>query len=206
MKAVVMKEFGDPNVLTYEDIDTPKPRMGHVLVRILASGVNRLDHYIREGSIVRDLRFPHVLGADASGEVADIGPGVEAIKKGERVIVVPGYPTSKGEIGIKPAVIAPSFALPGLHIRGTYAQYIEVPEYAVVKDDTGLAPEEASTLPVVLATAVHSVSKVGGVKEGQNVNAGQKIATMGSSGASSVRLHFEIRYQGKSVNPKRYLP
>ncbi|PMH43831.1 hypothetical protein BCU68_12650 [Vibrio sp. 10N.286.49.B3] len=44
------------------------------------------------------------------------------------------------------------------------------------------------------------------VKEGQTVNAGQKIATMGSSGSTSVRLHFEIRYQGKSVNPKRYLP
>lgn len=44
------------------------------------------------------------------------------------------------------------------------------------------------------------------VSEGQNVKSGQKIATMGSSGSSSVRLHFEIRYQGKSVNPKRYLP
>jgi lipoprotein NlpD len=44
------------------------------------------------------------------------------------------------------------------------------------------------------------------VSEGQNVKAGQKIATMGSSGTSSVRLHFEIRYQGKPVNPKRYLP
>lgn len=44
------------------------------------------------------------------------------------------------------------------------------------------------------------------VREGQNVIAGQKIATMGSSGASSVKLHFEIRYQGKSVNPSRYLP
>lgn len=44
------------------------------------------------------------------------------------------------------------------------------------------------------------------VQEGQSVKAGQKIATMGSSGTSSVRLHFEIRYQGKSVNPKRYLP
>jgi len=43
-------------------------------------------------------------------------------------------------------------------------------------------------------------------KEGQTVQAGQKIATMGSSGAADVRLHFEIRYQGKSVNPKRYLP
>ncbi|WP_413285179.1 peptidoglycan DD-metalloendopeptidase family protein [Vibrio sp. MA40-2] len=44
------------------------------------------------------------------------------------------------------------------------------------------------------------------VSEGQNVKAGQKIATMGSSGSNSVRLHFEIRYQGKSVNPNRYLP
>ncbi|MGX9419178.1 peptidoglycan DD-metalloendopeptidase family protein [Vibrio sp. WJH972] len=43
------------------------------------------------------------------------------------------------------------------------------------------------------------------VKEGQNITAGQKIATMGSTGTSSVRLHFEIRYQGKSMNPIRYL-
>jgi lipoprotein NlpD len=44
------------------------------------------------------------------------------------------------------------------------------------------------------------------VQEGQSVKAGQKIATMGSSGANSVKLHFEIRYQGKSVNPQHYLP
>ncbi|MGF1911133.1 peptidoglycan DD-metalloendopeptidase family protein [Vibrio kasasachensis] len=44
------------------------------------------------------------------------------------------------------------------------------------------------------------------VQEGQSVKSGQKIATMGNSGTNSVRLHFEIRYRGKSVNPKRYLP
>ncbi|WP_117235840.1 peptidoglycan DD-metalloendopeptidase family protein [Vibrio maerlii] len=44
------------------------------------------------------------------------------------------------------------------------------------------------------------------VSEGSKVSAGQQIATMGSSGTNSVRLHFEIRYKGKSVNPKRYLP
>jgi lipoprotein NlpD len=44
------------------------------------------------------------------------------------------------------------------------------------------------------------------VREGQSVEAGQKIASMGSSGTNRVKLHFEIRYQGKSVNPLRYLP
>ncbi len=44
------------------------------------------------------------------------------------------------------------------------------------------------------------------VKQGQSVTAGQKIATMGSTGTDNVRLHFEIRYQGKSVDPMRYLP
>ncbi|UMB75993.1 murein hydrolase activator NlpD [Dickeya fangzhongdai] len=44
------------------------------------------------------------------------------------------------------------------------------------------------------------------VREQQEVKAGQQIATMGSTGTSSVRLHFEIRYKGKSVNPLRFLP
>jgi len=44
------------------------------------------------------------------------------------------------------------------------------------------------------------------VREQEDIKAGQKIATMGSTGTSSTRLHFEIRYKGKSVNPLRYLP
>ncbi len=58
MKASVMRRFGDFDVLEYEEIDTPTPRPGHVLVKVLAAGVNRLDHYIREGSVVPDLSFP----------------------------------------------------------------------------------------------------------------------------------------------------
>ncbi len=74
MKAAIIHEFGDFDVLKYEEVPTPEPRSGHVLVKVLAAGVNRLDHYLREGSVVPELPFPHVLGADAAGEVAALGP------------------------------------------------------------------------------------------------------------------------------------
>ncbi len=67
MKATVIHEFGDFNALKHEDIKRPSPKPGHILVKVLAAGVERLDHYIREGSIVPELPFPHILGADAAG-------------------------------------------------------------------------------------------------------------------------------------------
>ncbi len=183
MKAAVIHEFGDVDVLKYEDIETPKSKPGHVLIKVLAAGVNRLDHYIREGSIVPELPFPHILGADAVGEVFELGQGVTELEIGERVIVAPGYPTDEAEAGIRPTVTAPSFALPGLHISGTYAQYMEVPARAVVKDETGLGPEEVATLPVVLATAVHAVKGIGGVKAGDKV-----LVHAGASGSGSMLI------------------
>ncbi|MCH8978648.1 MAG: zinc-binding dehydrogenase, partial [Armatimonadetes bacterium] len=183
MKATVIHEFGDVDVLKYEDIDVPSPKPGHVLVKVLAAGVNRLDHYIREGTIVPELPFPHILGADAAGEVAELGEGVTGFHTGERVIVAPGYPQNADEIDVRPATAAPSFALPGLHISGTYAQYMEVPAYAVIKDDTGLSPEEVATLPVVLATAVHALKQVGEVKAGDKV-----LIQSGASGSGSMMI------------------
>ena len=183
MKAAVIHEFGDFDVLKVEDVRTPKPRHGHVLVKVLAAGINRLDDYIRGGSIVPELAFPHILGADAAGEVFELGNGVTGLAVGERVIVVPGYATEDADADIRPTVTAPSFALPGLHIGGTYAQYIEVPARAVVKDETGLGAEEVATLPVVLATAVHAVKGVGDVQAGDKV-----LVHAGASGSGSMLI------------------
>ena len=76
MKAAVIREFGDFPVLQFEDVETPTPGPGNVLLKIRAAGVNRFDHYIREGSVVPELPFPHILGADAAGEIAAVGDGV----------------------------------------------------------------------------------------------------------------------------------
>ncbi len=183
MKAAVIHQFGDFDVLKVEDVPTPKPKPGHVLVKVLAAGVNRLDHYLREGSVVPELPFPHILGADAVGEVFALGRNVTGREIGERVIVVPGFALDDAEADIRPTVTAPSFALPGLHITGTYAQYIEVPARALVKDETGLGAEEVATLPVVLATAVHAVKGVGQVKAGDKV-----LIHAGASGSGSMLI------------------
>lgn len=183
MQAATIHEFGDFDVFRYEEIDTPEPKPGHVLVKILAAGVNRFDHYLREGSIVPELPFPHILGADAAGEVAAIGGGVEGFEIGEPVVPAPGYPLNKEDADVYPASAAPSFALPGLHVPGTYAQYIEVPARYLLKDDTGLPFEQVATLPVALATSVRAVKDVGGVKSGNKV-----LVHAGASGSGSMLI------------------
>ena len=185
MKAAVIRKFGDFDVLKSEDIPTPKPKRGHILIKILAAGINRFEHYIREGSIAPELPFPHILGADASGEVAALGEGATGFETGERVIPAPGFPTKEEEYDFQPMNGAPSFTLPGLGRPGTYAQYIEVPARFVIKDKTGLKPEEVATLPMVLATSVHAVKTIGGVKAGDKV-----LVQAGASGSGS--MHIQV--------------
>lgn len=132
-----------------------------------------------------DLPFPHILGADAAGEVAELGKGVNSFTVGERVIPVPGFPLKEEEYYIRPAATASSFTLAGLGIPGTYAQYIEMPARRVIKDDTGLKPEEVATLPVVLGSSVRAVKEVGAVKAGDKV-----LAHSGASGTGS--MHIQV--------------
>ncbi|MCG8434537.1 MAG: zinc-binding dehydrogenase [Gammaproteobacteria bacterium] len=185
MKAAVIREFGDFDVLQLEEVPTPKPRPGHILIKVLAAGINRLEDYLREGSVVPELAFPHILGADAAGEVAAFGEGVKGFQIGERVVHQPGFPTDPAEYNIRPATTAASFTLPGLAIPGTYAQYVEIPAEFVLKDETGLSPEEVATLPMVLATGVRAVKTVGGVKAGDKV-----LVQAGAGGAGSMQIQI----------------
>ncbi len=181
MKAAVIRQFGGPDVLRHEDVPTPRARPGHVVIRVLASGVNRLEHYLREGTVL-ELPFPHVLGSDASGEIAELGEGVTGFALGERVVPMPGYPLDPAD-DVEPISAAPSYAIGGIARWGTYAEYIEVPARWVLKDDTGLEPALVATLPMVLVTGVRAVRTVGQVKAGDHV-----LVHAGASGTGSMNL------------------
>src|SRR5712692_5137197 len=122
MKAVVIHEFGPPEVMRLEEILTPAPGPDEVLIRVHAVSVNRtLDLAVRAGTYAFVPALPHVLGVDPSGVVAAVGPGVTAPKVGDRVVTLqfvrPPAPNSF------PVIL-------GLHVWGGYAEYVKVPATA----------------------------------------------------------------------------
>lgn len=183
MKAALFRQFGNESVLEYEDVPTPEVKPGHVLIKVLASGVNRLEHYIREGTVLGELPMPHILGSDAAGVIEAIGEGVSDFGVGERVIPMPGYPLDEADYEFEPMPAAPSYAVAGIFSWGSYSQYMSVPARWVVKDNTGLDPEQVATLPMVLVTAVRAVKTVGEVKSGRNV-----LIHAGASGTGSMNI------------------
>lgn len=83
MKAIRVHEFGDPNVLRYEDAPTPKPGAGEILVKVAAAGLNFIDTYHRQGWY--PLERPFVLGQDGAGVVEQVGEGVTEFGVGDQV-------------------------------------------------------------------------------------------------------------------------
>jgi NADPH2:quinone reductase len=87
VKAIRIGEFGGPEVLKFEEIPTPSPAAGQVLVRIHAVGVNPYDTYMRNGAYAIKPALPYTPGSDGAGVIAAVGEGVKAVKPGDRVYV-----------------------------------------------------------------------------------------------------------------------
>ncbi len=85
MKAIVVREFGAPEVMKLEDVATPKPGPGEVLVRVHAAGVNPVDTYLRTGIHAHAPRLPYTPGKDAAGVVDAVGEDVTRWNAGDRV-------------------------------------------------------------------------------------------------------------------------
>jgi NADPH2:quinone reductase len=84
MKAIRVHEFGDPEVLCLEEVPTPRPGPGEVLVRMHAVGVNPVETYIRAGTYARLPELPYTPGNDGAGVVEQVGPDINEFKPGDR--------------------------------------------------------------------------------------------------------------------------
>jgi NADPH2:quinone reductase len=85
MKAIVVHEFGGPDVMQLEDVPVPAPGPGQLLVKVAAVGVNPVDGYIRSGTYARKPALPYSPGTDIAGTVEKTGEGATRFGPGARV-------------------------------------------------------------------------------------------------------------------------
>jgi NADPH:quinone reductase-like Zn-dependent oxidoreductase len=157
MKAIVVHQYGGPEVLKFEDYPDPVPGPGEVLVRVAASSVNPID-YKRRAGLTKDfypLQFPGLIGVDMAGTVVKIGQGVEGFSAGDRV-----------------------FAM----ADNTYAELCVVKAAVLAKVPTGLDLIQAAALPLVTTTGNQLMSATG-IKAGQTVLV---VGAAGNVGRSAV--------------------
>ena len=172
MKAMVIREFGPPDVMRLEDIPTPTPGPDEVLIRVHAVSVNRtLDLAVRAGTYAVPAALPHILGVDPSGVVAAVGPGVTTRKVGDRVVT--------RQI-LRPGTATAGPAILGVHAWGGYAEYVKVPATATHPIPDGL--------DFVVATVVarHAPTALSMLRDVAKLAAGEWILVMGASGGLGI--------------------
>jgi len=99
MQAVTVADFGDIDVLKFDEVPTPSPKAGHVLIKVEAVGTNYYDTLVRSGAVSRSIPLPHVVGSDVVGHIEKLGTEVNTLALGDRVIVAPQLSVRPRRVG-----------------------------------------------------------------------------------------------------------
>ncbi len=154
MKAVAIRSHGGNEVVRVEEVADPKPAAGEVVVEVRAAALNHLDINVRNGRPGMTLAFPHVLGSDAAGVVAEVGQGVSGVRAGDEVILNPGLSCGRCEWCLRGEQSeCPAFTIVGLGRWGTFAERVAVPAECVYPRPPHLDFEHAAALGLAHLTA-----------------------------------------------------
>jgi NADPH:quinone reductase-like Zn-dependent oxidoreductase len=168
MKAILIHQFGGPEVLQYEDVPDPQPRKDQVLVRVKACAMNHLDLWVRKG--LPGVKLPHIPGSDISGEIADVGEYVTGFKTGQRVLIAPMHfcgHCAKCVSGLQNQ--CREFTVLGNGVDGGDCELIAVPAPNVIPIPDSLDFNQAASIPLVFVTAWHMLVGRADVRPGQTV-------------------------------------
>ena len=173
MKAVVIHEYGGPEVLKYEDVPQPEPKQDQLRIHVIAAGVNPVDGMIRSGMFDKEgpRAFPVILGGDISGVVERVGSNITKFKSGD-----------------------PVFAYVSLDNSGGYAQYAVVTEREAAPKPKSLTYVEAAAVPIVALTAWQALIDTAKLKAGQTV-----LIHGGSGGVGSFAIQIAKAHGAKVI-------
>jgi NADPH:quinone reductase-like Zn-dependent oxidoreductase len=162
MKAVVIRQYGGPEVLKFEEAPRPQPKENEVLVRVIAAGVNPVDALIRSGKYAKffGTKLPLVPGYDIAGVVEKVGAKIDKLKVGDAVYAYPMW-------------------------GGGYAEYGTATDGEVALKPKSISYTEAAAVPLAALTAWQALIDVAKVSAGQTV-----LIHGGSGGVGSFAIQI----------------
>jgi NADPH2:quinone reductase len=147
MKAIRIHEYGGPDVLVYEEVDTPRPGPSQVLLHLRAIGVNPVDAAVRSNRFPTPIEPPRIIGSDGAGVVTAVGPDVTAVARGDEVL----------------------FTGLGIGSQGSYADYAVIAETQAVVKPPSLSFQEAAAMSLVFPTAHYALVRRARLEPGETV-------------------------------------
>ena len=179
MKAIVIREFGAPEVMRLEDVDEPRAAPGEVVIKVHSVSVNRtLDCVVRAGKYPVSIQMPHVLGVDPAGEIVEVGSGVSRFKIGDRVATISIMRCGECKQcarGFEANCLASQHI--GLHRWGGYAEFVAIPERNAFHIADNLTYAEGTVI------ARHYPMAFNLLTGKTQVQAGEWVLVMGATGA-----------------------
>jgi NADPH:quinone reductase-like Zn-dependent oxidoreductase len=171
MKAIVVHEYGGPEVLKYEDAPRPTPKDDEILVRVIAAGVNPVDRVARSEKQFVHIKLPAIPGYDIAGVVENTGAKVTKFKTGDHV-----------------------YAYVALDKPGGYAEYAVATEREAALKPKSLTFVEAAAVPLVAETAWQALIDTAKLSAGQTV-----LIHGGSGGVGSFAIQIAKAHGAKVI-------
>ena len=181
MKAVVLHGKDGPGCLKIEEVDTPKPAVGEVRVKVKASALNRRDYWMTIG-LYPGITLPAIPGSDGAGIIDAVGAGGDESLIGREVVIYPARAWGDEEHRY-----GSDFRALGMPDQGTFAEYICIPDTDFLDKPVHLSWEQAAALPLAGLTAWRALMTHGEVKAGHKV-----LVTSAGSGVSSFAIQWAV--------------
>ena len=172
MRAVVLREFGGPENLHFEEVAAPTPsslRDREVLIRVKSVGVCYHDIINRTGNLPRT-KLPSIMGHEIAGEVTAVGKSVQSFRRGDRVASIQRVHCGRCDLCRRGRTsLCKEGVFFGEEIPGGYADFVVSEEQGLAKVPDGIPDEEAAICACTIGTAIHVVRSRGAVQLDETV-------------------------------------
>ena len=164
MRAVIIKKYGNEDVVQIATLQKPQIKDSEVLVEVYSAGVNPLDIKVRKGEMkpLLTYKFPLILGTDVSGKILAIGSKVKKYKVGDEI-----------------------YASLNTKQMGAFADFVAIDEQVLSLKPANLTPNEAASIPLVGLTVYQALNEYAQIKAGQKV-----FIQAGSGGIGTFAIQF----------------